>query len=59
MTSRQAKKIVKRQVIRCRRRIDGPQDVTTAGDCEYGETTFRRALRIALRKLDRKIARAK
>jgi hypothetical protein len=53
MTSRQAKKIVKRHVIRCRRRIDGPANITTAGVHTYAEGVYQKALRILLRKLDR------
>lgn len=55
MTSRQAKKIVKRQAIRCRRRIDGPEDITTAGRHTYPEATYRKALRVIHRKMDREL----
>lgn len=55
MKTRIAKKIVKRQAIRCRRRIDGPEDITTAGAIAYVESTYRKALRILHRKLDREM----
>lgn len=59
MKTRQAKKIVKRQAIRCRRRIDGPEDITTAGRRSYGEATYQKALRIVLRKMDRELTERK
>lgn len=55
MKTRQAKKIVRRQAIRCRRRIDGPEDVTTAGTRIYPEGTYQKALRKVLRKMDREL----
>jgi hypothetical protein len=59
MTQRQARKIVKNQAIRCRRRIDGPEDVTTAGRHRYPEATYRKALRIIHRKMDRELVERK
>lgn len=59
MTSRQAKKIVKRQAIRCRRRIDGPEDTLTGGSRVYSEATYRKALRIILRKRDKELTERK
>jgi hypothetical protein len=56
MTTRQARKIVKNHMVHCRSRIDGPEDVTTAGRTQYPEGTYRKALRIVLRSLDRRIA---
>jgi hypothetical protein len=53
MTSRQAKKIVKRNAIRYRRRADGPEDMGTGH--VYSESTYRKALRIILRKMDREL----
>ena len=55
MRTRQAKKIVKRQIIRCRRRIDGPEDITTGGRASYAEGVYQKALRIILRKMDREL----
>jgi hypothetical protein len=55
MKTRQAKKIIQRQAIRCRRRIDGPEDVTTAGRRTYPEATYRKALRVIHRKMDREL----
>lgn len=54
MTSRQARKIVKRQAIRYRRRIGGPENIT-AGGHDYGEAAYQKALRIVLRKMDREL----
>jgi hypothetical protein len=50
MKLRQAKKIVRGNLIRCRTRIDGPEDLTTGGRHAYPEATYRKALRIVLRK---------
>lgn len=55
MKTRQARKIVKNQAIRCRRRIDGPEDVTTAGRHAYPEATYQKALRVIHRKMDREL----
>lgn len=59
MKTRQAKKIVKRQAIRCRRRIDGPEDILTGGSRTYSEATYRKALRIILRKRDKELTERK
>ena len=59
MKSRQAKKIVKRHAIRCRRHIDGPEDITKGGRRSYPEATYRRALRIIHRKMDRELTERK
>ena len=48
MTSRQAKKIVKQQMIRCRSRIDGPEDIVTSGTRDYRPHQYVAALRRAL-----------
>lgn len=55
MTSRQAKKIVKNQIITCRKRQDQAAKIRTAGRIDYGEATYRKALRIILRKMDREL----
>ncbi|MFZ9155800.1 MAG: hypothetical protein ACO22A_05565 [Schleiferiaceae bacterium] len=55
MKTRQAKKIVKRHAIRCRRRIDGPADVLTGGEIAYAEGVYQKALRIIHRKMDREL----
>lgn len=55
MKTRIAKKIVKRHAIRCRRRIDGPEDITTGGRAPYAEGVYQKALRIILRKMDREL----
>jgi hypothetical protein len=52
MTSRQAKKIVKRQRIRCRSIWNGPEDIITHGEADYPEHTYRRALTVLRRSLD-------
>lgn len=59
MTSRQARKIVKQQIIRCRSIIYGPEDIVTGGTVEYPEHIYRRALRILRRELDREIREPK
>jgi hypothetical protein len=55
MKTRIAKKIVKRHAIRCRRRIDGPEDITTAGGHAYAEGVYQKALRILHRRLDKEL----
>lgn len=52
MNQRQAVKIVKRQAIRCRLHIDGPEDTITAGCNDYGAAAYHKALRIVFRKQD-------
>lgn len=59
MKTRQAKKIVKRHAIRCRRRIDGPTDVLTGGEITYAEGVYQKALRIINRKIDRELTERK
>lgn len=59
MKTRIAKKIVKRHAIRCRRRVDGPEDVTTGGRHTYPEATYQKALRIIHRKMDRELTERK
>lgn len=51
MKRRQAKKIVRRNLIRCRTRITGPEDLATGGRYAYSEPTYHKALRIVFRKL--------
>lgn len=55
MKTRQAKKIVKRHVIRCRRRIDGPENIVTGGSTAYAEGVYQKALRIIHRKMEREM----
>lgn len=53
MTKRQAKKIVKNQIIRCKSEIDGPEDIVTGGCTDYPEPVYRMALHKLRRALDR------
>ncbi len=55
MTSRQAKKIVKKQMVLCRFHFDGPEKVLTAGVYSYAEGVYQKALRIIHRKMDREM----
>ena len=54
MKVRQAKKIVKSNLILCRSRIDGPQDVVTGGRVPHPEHRYRKALLILIRRMERK-----
>ena len=53
MKTRQAKKIVRNQIIRCRSRMEGPEDIVTGGRKDYGRARYDKAMRLLLRKLDR------
>lgn len=53
MTKRQAKKIVKKQIIRCKSRYDGPADIVTGGCHDYPEETYRKALIKLQRRMNR------
>ena len=57
MNRRQAKKIVRNQVIRCRSSFDGPEDIVTGGRTQYPEATYRRALIKLMRKMNRETAK--
>lgn len=59
MTRRQAKKIIKQQVIRCRSRFDGPEDIITGGSLEYSEGMYRAALLNLQRRMNRETANPK
>lgn len=54
MTKRQAMKIVKNQIIRCRSRIGGPEDIITGGRKDYPPHRYLAALRRALQRESKK-----
>ena len=53
MKKRQAKKIVKQNLICCARYFGGPEQVATAGSIQYPEHTYRKALHTLLRQMER------